>query len=516
MINPTLLPATAGVYLFKDNRGTIIYVGKAKNLRNRVKSYFSKNLVSSKTKLLVKNIADIDHITVDNEIEALLLENKLIKKHQPKYNIMAKDAKTFAYIKITEETYPRIISTRRVAKKGMYFGPYTDGRLRNELIRLVIQLFHISVCKPGKRECLNYHIGLCQGTCTGKIKPEEYQKSIDAAISFLKGNYKESTKKLQREMKTASELQRYERALELRKQIESVELLKTKQKVDLIKSFDQNIIALKRFADIVKIIVFKINKGVISGKKEYSFPYEEDILQSFTKMYYSQYTLPKEILLSERIWHDEDEKKVLELYFERLRAGSVRMLVPLKGEKKALVTLAVKNIGKTEESLLELQKKLTLPYIPRVIECFDISNLGQQFVVAGMVQWIDARPNKNGYRRFEMKSVVGQDDFASMKEVIRRRYCRLSSEQSALPDLIILDGGRGQLNAGLAALKELDLQIPMVALAKQEEEIYVPGLQYPLKFEKQGPMMLLMRSIRDSAHRFVLSYNRKKRQMELK
>ena len=516
MIQTATMPTLSGVYIYKDKRENIIYVGKAKNLRNRVRSYFSNSPKSSKTLLLVKNIESIEYITVDNEVEALLLENRLIKKHQPKYNAMAKDGKTFAYIKITDEKYPRVMSTRIVTKHGTYFGPYTDGRLRNELIKLVVNIFKISTCKKSKRPCLNYHIGLCLGTCIEEISTEEYRTHVDDAVEFLKGNYKPVLKALTREMHTASQLKKYEHALEMRKQIESIELLKNRQKVDLIKSFDQNIIAMKRTLETAKMVVFKVSKGVISGKKEYSFDYEPEILQNFVKMYYSQSSIPREIILSEEIWNENTTKEELEAYLGKLRGGKTELTVPQKGERKALVEMALNNIGTLDESLIELKKKLGLTAIPRVIECFDISNLGQQFVVAGMVQYVDGRPNKNGYRRFEMRTVSGQDDFASMHEAVKRRYLRLLQEKTPFPDLIILDGGLGQLQAGLKALSEIEANIPIVALAKQEEEIYVPGMKTPLKFEQNSKMMLLIRSIRDSVHKFALSYNRKKREISLR
>lgn len=514
MIRPELIPTSPGVYIYKDTRGNIIYIGKAKNLRNRVKSYFSKSLKSSRIELMIKNIADIETITVDNEVEALLLENKLIKKYQPKYNVMAKDAKTFAYIKITDEKYPRIISTRIVTKKGTYFGPYTDGRLRNQLIKLVVNIFKISVCKPSKRPCLNYHIGLCLGTCVEQISPEEYMTYVDKAISFLKGDYRSIIKQLKNEMKDASKLKKYEKALEIRNQIESIELLKEKQKVDLIKSYDQNVIALKKSEEKAKIILFKINKGVMSGKKEYSFDYEPEILLNFVKMYYSQNSIPKEILLSENIWENDHDKEILEKYLERLRGGSVKLVKPEKGEKKRLIELALKNIGTTDKSLSKIQDLLNLPTLPRVIECFDVSNLGSTDVVAGMVQWIDGRPNKSGYRKFEIRTVEGQNDFASMREAVHRRYFRLLKEKKPMPDLIILDGGLGQLGAGLAALRELGLKIPIVSLAKKEEEIYTPNRKEPYKLDKESEVMLLIRSIRDSVHRFAIGYNRQKRKIK--
>lgn len=509
------LPTSPGVYLFKDGSGTVIYVGKAKNLRARVRSYFGQS-VSSKVALLVKNIESIDHIQVDNEVEALLLENKLIKQYQPRFNVMAKDGKTFAYLKITDDPYPRIVSTRKVTKGGTYFGPFIDGRLRNELVSLVVQIFHVSTCKPGKRACLNYHLGLCLGTCVATISQEEYREHVRQAIAFLKGDYKPTLRRLQREMTVASQQQRYEVALEKRKQIEAIDLLKSRQKVDRIRNVDQHVIAMQHTQHTAKIVMFPIVRGVISGKREYTFEYEPELLLNFVKMYYSQRAIPHEIILSQPIWESDSDKQVLESYLSRLRGSKVTLTLPLRGEKRSLVGLALKNIGVADASLVELQRQLALPKLPRIIECFDISNLGREHVVAGMVQWVDGKPNSKEYRRFEIRSVEGQDDFASMREVVKRRYARLLREGKPLPDLIILDGGKGQLNAGLGALREVRVNVPMIALAKQEEEIYRPGVSSPFRFDKMSRPMLLVRSIRDSVHKFALSYNRKKRHMQLR
>ncbi len=509
------LPTEPGVYLFKDASGTVIYVGKAKNLRARVRSYFGKS-VSSKVALLVKNIDSIDHIQVDNEVEALLLENRLIKQHQPRFNVLAKDGKTFAYIKITDDPYPRIVSTRKVSERGTYFGPFIDGRLRNELVSLVVQIFHVSTCKPAHRPCLNYHLGLCLGTCIGAISVEEYRENVRQAVAFLRGDYRPTLKRLQREMTIASQQQRYELALEKRNQIEAIDLLRSRQKVDRIKRVDQHVIAMQHSTQTAKVVVFPIIRGVISGKREYTFEYEPEILLNFVKMYYSQRAIPNEIILSQPIWESDSDRAVLEAYLSRLRGSKVTLTLPVRGEKKALVALALKNIGVADAALIELQRQLSLPKPPRVIECFDISNLGREHVVAGMVQWVDGKPNKKEYRRFEIKSVEGQDDFASMREVVARRYARLLREGKPLPDLIILDGGKGQLSAGRDALRELKSDIPMIALAKQEEEIYRPGVASPFRFDKMSRPMLLVRSIRDSVHRFALSYNRKKRHMQLR
>jgi len=516
-MNLQTLPTSPGVYLFKNTQGDIIYVGKAKNLRSRVRSYFSNTAKGAKTELLVRNIKEVDHIIVQNEVEALLLENKLIKKHQPKFNIMLKDGKTFAYLKITDEKFPRLLSTRRVTKKGTYFGPYTDGSARYQIQHLAKSLFKLRVCKTlPKRPCLNYHIGLCTAPCIGAVSKDEYAGQVERAKRFLKGETKEVVGRLKREMSDASKQTKYEIALEKRRQIEAIEHLHDKQTVDLIKKFDQNVVACKKVANRAVITLFSISKGVISGKKDYEFEADEDVFESFIKLYYSAHKVPNEIIVNDAFWSTDQEKSVIEQYLARIRGGKVVLTCPQRGQKRKLVELAEKNLLATDAVLVELQEKLTLQDYPRVIECFDISNLGYDYVVGAMTQWVNGKANKSGYRRFEIKGQKGQDDFAAMRECVYRRYHRLLHEQKAYPDLIIVDGGPGQLNAALGALDEISAKIPIISLAKQEEEIYIPGREDPLQFDKNSPMMLLVRKIRDSVHKFVLSYNRKKREMRLR
>ncbi len=510
------LPKFPGVYLFKDSDGEIIYAGKAKNLKYRVSSYFQSKNHSPKTALLVSKIASMDFIVVDNEVEALLLENKLIKQHSPKYNISLKDGKTYAYLVMTDESYPRLLTTRKAGKKGTYFGPYVDGSVRSALQELTVSLFKLRVCKTlPRRACLNYHIGLCTAPCIKKVSKEEYGKQAQDALSFLKGNTKEVLTKLEKEMKEASSSLKFEAALVKKRQIEAIHSVEQKQKVDLIKRHDQDAIASIHAGERMHFLVLPISKGVILGKKEYRFDFEENIAESFLKALYSQAYIPHEILMESEIWKTEEEKIILESYFSQLKGSSVTITCPQRGDKKGLVELARKNLemGIENPTLHELKEKLLLPSLPRIIECFDISNLGSDHIVAGMVQWVDGKPNKSGYRKFRMKTVEAQDDFASMKEAVHRRYKRLLEENAALPNLIIIDGGVGQLTSALSSLEELGLAIPIIALAKENEEIYLPHTQAPLRFEKNGRMMLLLRGIRDSVHTFALGYSRKRREM---
>jgi excinuclease ABC subunit C len=514
MKNRSALPNNPGVYLFKDKNNLIIYIGKAKNLRKRVASYFVKNSKSTKTQFLVKNIVSMDHIIVNNEVEALLLENKLIKQHTPKYNIMLKDGKTYAYLRISNEKYPKITATRKVGSNGTYFGPYTDSTRRKALKKLVVQIFKLRTCRSlPKRACLNFYINMCTAPCINNVSQKDYEVQVKKAIQFLRGNTKQTVKDLKLELDQASKENKFEVALERKKQIESIQILENSQHVDVHKDFDQDVIAITRSTQGSTIVVFTIKKGVISGKKEYKFDDMLTSLKEFIPLYYSEKSVPREVIVSEACWDGETSKSVLEDYLKELSRHKVMVIVPKRGEKKALINLAIKNATQILENeiLVEIQQKLNLPTLPRVIECFDISNLGDQHIVGAMTQWVDGKPNISGYRKFKVNWTKQQDDFMSMYEVVYRRYKRLRDEDEEFPDLIIIDGGKGQLNVALKSLKALGIQIPIIGLAKKNEEIFMPDTKDSLDFDSRSKMMLLIRNIRDSVHRYVLSYNKSKR-----
>ncbi len=518
MLNLNALPPDPGVYLFKDKDKAIIYVGKAVNLKKRISSYF-KSQDSAKTQLLAKYIQDVECFIVHNEVEALLLENKFIKQHSPKYNINLKDSKTYAYIVVSDEPYPKIMSTRKASTKGHLFGPFVDGSARKELIQLTVQLFKIRVCRTlPKKACLNYHIGLCTAPCIKNVDKEQYQRQVQQALEFLKGNTSSILKKLQEEMKVHSAHQHYEKALAAKRQIDAIEHLQEKQRVDLVKRFDQDVIAISHNLQKALIELFSISKGVISGKKEFSFDIEENILEQFITLYYSKNYIPAEIIVSSLFWETDTKHQALEEYLSKLKGAKVQLTYPQRGEKADLIKLAQKNAeyNSTNPILQEIKDQLILPTLPITIECFDISNLGYDYIVGGMTQWVAGRANPAGYRKFEIRGNEGQDDFAAMREVVYRRYSRLIEEQKPLPDLIMIDGGSAHLAAALESLRKIGISIPIVALAKQQEEIYTPGESMPKQFPSNSPMMLLLRRIRDSVHNFVLSYNRKKRQMRLR
>ncbi len=514
------IPTDPGVYLYRDEQGEIIYVGKAKSLRSRVKSYFSSNDHPAKTRQLVLHIHQIDWVVVNTEVEALLLENKLIKQHTPKYNVNLKDAKTFAYISLTRESFPRILPSRKVSRKLESFGPYTDGFTRQDLQRLVVKVFKLRTCKTmPKRACLNYHIHLCTAPCIGKASAEQYVEQVRQARSFLNGDYQQTIEQLKIQMQTASEAQQYENALELRNQIQSIRLVTEHQIVDKERRFDQDVLVFRQVGEKMLAVQMGMRKGVLLGKKEFSVDLQPQIEQEFLKAYYTSNPIPREILLNKPCWQGAEEKKALEEFLSEKRVAPVSLTIPRRADKLGLVQLAEKNLESgldIDTALVDLQNSLNLPVLPHVVECFDISNLGTEHVVSGMVAFKDAKPDRRNYRKFKIKTFVGQDDFAAVNEVVARRYKRQIEEKNQLPDLIIIDGGPGQVNAAKHALQTLGLQLPLIGLAKEHEEIYLPDEAGPRNFDKNSKMMLLLRKIRDAAHDFSVGYNRKRRQMKIR
>ncbi len=514
------IPTEPGVYIYRNDQDEILYVGKAKNLRSRVKSYFQGRDQSAKTRQLVRNIRSIDWIIVNNEVEALLLENKLIKQHSPKYNIDLKDAKSYAYISLTREDYPRVLTSRKVSRKLESFGPYTEGFTRQDLQRAVVRVFKLRTCKNmHKRACLNYHIHMCTAPCVGQVTPQQYEEQVKAARSFLNGNYESTIDKLSDLMQDASANQRFEEAMDLRNQIASIRLLTQRQIVDHERRFDQDVMVFRVMGEKLHVVQMGVRKGVLLGKKEFTVDVGEQIEQEFLKAFYTANQIPREILLNKPVWMEPDEKKALEEFLSQKRLAPVSLTIPRKADKLALLKLAEKNLESSLEydsALIDLQNNLNLPTVPRIIECFDISNLGTEHVVSGMVAFKDAKPDKKNYRKFKIKTFTGQDDFAAMNEVVTRRYTRQAEEKNPLPDLIVIDGGPGQVAAAEAALDKLGVKVPLVGLAKEREELYYPDDPAPHSFDKNSRMMLLLRKIRDATHDFSVGYNRKRREMQVR
>jgi len=514
MIDRSNIPENPGCYLFKDVSGRIIYVGKAKNLRKRVRSYFQKNDLDPKTEALVRNIDSVDFIVTDNEVEALILENNLIKKNSPKYNIDLKDSKRYAYIELTEEKFPRLLVARRKDDTGKFFGPFVSAAARDHILSVLRKTFQIRTCKRmPEKPCLRYHIDLCSAPCAGNIESAEYSERMQAVESILKGGTTELIKSKKREMKEASDRLDFERALKLRNQIEAIEWLMEKQKMELSKRYDEDIINYIVRNERVYLILFNVYKGTLENKQEFEFEYRDNFLEEFLIRYYSENTVAAEILLPQEI------DSSLISFLRMKRGGRVSVKVPKIGDKKQLLDLVIKNVEASFfsdiEKLEALKRALHLPDIPVVIECFDISHLSGTSTVGSMVQFRDAKPDKSNYRRFKIKTVDGIDDTKAIAEVVRRRYTRLLKESSEMPDLIIIDGGTGQLNSGVRELKKLGLEIPIISIAKKFEEIHTPGLAFPLRLPRRGKALKLIQEIRDEAHRFAISYNRLLRKKEL-
>ena len=515
MIDYASLPHAPGCYLFSDNAGTIIYVGKAKDLRKRVTSYFTKKDHDPKTLSLVAAIAAVDVMVTNTETEAFLLENNLIKKHLPKYNIDLKDAKRFAYIELTRETFPRIGIARKTRRDdAVYFGPFVSAAARDEIIRVIKRVFFLRSCeKLQKRACLRYHMQTCSAPCIGKISEVEYHDSVEKATALLKGKTAELLSTLKAGMAEASVNQEYEKALVFRNQIAAIERLAERQHVERPRDTDQDIIGYTVSGTTVYLLVFSVEKGLLIDKQEYSFECREGFFDEFLVLYYADRTPPAELILP----HEVDE--ALAGYLAERKGTPVRITVPKIGEKKKLLDLVEMNIGhaflKNDLKVQDLMSALDLPELPAVIECFDISHLSGTAMVGSMVQFANGAPDKKNHRRFKIKTVDGIDDFASIAEIVRRRYRRLIDEGAPLPDLIIIDGGKGQLTAALGALQDLGCDIPAIALAKREEEVYVPGDVLPRRLDEKGMALRYLQEIRDEAHRFAITYNRLLRKKKL-
>ncbi len=514
MFDVNTLPADPGCYLFKDDKKRIIYVGKAKNIKKRVRSYFQKHDLDIKTQSMISHIESVDFVVTSNEIEALILENTLIKKHQPKYNIRLKDAKSHSYIRLTHETFPRVLIARRKIGEGKFYGPFVSAHERDYVLHFLKKTFTLRTCKKmPKKPCLRYHIHLCDAPCIGKIDEREYRRKIAKVKMVLSGKTKELIAEMNQEMNNYSSRQQFEKALKIRNELEAIKHLTERQNVQREKKFNEDIINYEIKNEKVYLILFNIYKGTLSNKIEFIFDYYEGFFEEFILQYYSDNPVPKEIILPEPI---EDS---LHLLLENKKGAKVKITKPIRGEKKQLLDLVLKNIELSFfadiNKVETLKKRLKLHEDPSIIECFDISHLSGSSTVGSMVQFRNGKPDKNNYRRFRIRSVDGIDDFAAIAEVVRRRYYRLKNDDAELPQLIIIDGGRGQLNFALNELKNLGLKIPIISIAKHFEEIYFPGKMPPIRLSRKDKALHFIQEIRDEAHRFAIKYNRLLRKKEL-
>ncbi|MBN2356792.1 excinuclease ABC subunit C [candidate division KSB1 bacterium] len=533
------LSRNPGVYLFKDHRGDVIYVGKAKILRNRVRSYFQVSRVPDlKTSRLVEKIADFETIVTDSELEALILEANLVKEYRPRYNINLKDDKSFPYIRVTNEPFPRLFATRKIVRDGSrYFGPYTDVASMRELLKTIKRMFPIRSCNfnltPENiaakkfKICLDYHIKKCHGPCEGLINREEYGQIIDYVVGFILGKSNRVVEEIKHRMQEAATNRRFEQAARLRDQLQTIEAFRMRQKVVDANLRERDIIALAKDDADACCVVFRLREGKIIGRQHFYLNGIEDedasaITAAFIKQFYAlNNEVPAEILLPAALG---DEKSPIQAWLSQKRKGAVELTAPVRGEKAQLIRMCEKNAGLLLQELLlqkeknkdyvpgsvqALQRDLHLDKLPVRIEAFDISNIQGTDPVASMVCFINGKAQRSQYRRFRIRSKAAPDDFAMMREVVGRRYKRQLQEKGELPDLILIDGGKGQLNAALQALRELHIaELPIAALAKRLDEIYLPGSADPVNVRRDSAGLRLLQRLRDEAHRFAVTYHR--------
>jgi len=528
------LPARPGVYLYKDAKGQIIYVGKAASLKSRVRSYFQESRAPDpKTDALVGQIRDLEYIVTSNELEALILESNLVKKHRPRYNIILRDDKHYPFLKLTtNEEYPRLVVARRVQQDGAaYFGPFYPATAMRETLRLVRQLFPLRTCRikiDGKRSrpCLQYYIHRCNAPCTGWESREGYAGTVADVERFLEGKNDGLAQELTTQMESAAEELKFEQAARLRDRVQALNTVRERQKIISTEDSDLDIVGCVRQGADACVQLFFVRRGRLLGRESFFFERlggegEGELLSAFLRQFYArEVTPPPEILLSAEI---PEADLVLE-WLARRRAGRVELLAPQRGRKRELVAMAEENAAlalsthllsrgnRTQAVLDELQRALNLPEAPHRIEAFDISTFQGGETVASMVVWQDGEMKKDDYKRYRIRTVTRTDDFAAMHEVVTRRYGKALETDGALPDLVLLDGGRGQLGAGLKALEALGLDyLPMASLAKRAEEVYTPDRLEPLVLELTSPALQALQKIRDEAHRFAITYHKKLR-----
>ncbi|MGB8489936.1 MAG: excinuclease ABC subunit UvrC [Bacteroidales bacterium] len=525
------LPGNPGVYQFVDSSGRVIYIGKAKNLKKRVTSYFAKNQ-SGKTTVMLRKAVDLKYIIVENESDALLLENNLIKRHQPRYNILLKDDKTFPWICIKKEPYPRVFSTRKVVRDGsLYFGPYTSALMVKTLLTLIRQLYKLRTCNynltqeniaAGKfRACLEFHIGNCKAPCEGRQTEEDYDEGIVQIRDILRGNILTVTAHLTNKMKEYSESMRFEEAQTVKEKIDILTRFRSKSEVvsNTIKNVD--VFAFTREAERSYVNYLKVVDGAV--------------IQSFTLELRSPLDEEKESVLGFVITEirqrfASDSPEIIVSFKPDIQLNKIKYTVPKAGEKLKLLELAERNAvyfkleqkrkllehrpeARTGKNLEKVKRDLHMPYLPVHIECFDNSNIMGTNPVAACVVFRNGQPSKKDYRHFNIRSVTGPDDFSSMEEVIYRRYKRMTDEGEALPQLVIIDGGKGQLSSAMKSIDMLNLRdkLTVIGIAKKLEEIYFPGDSVPIYLDKNSYTLKLIQNLRNEAHRFGINFHRNKR-----
>ena len=528
------LPDRPGVYLYRDAKAQVVYVGKAGSLRSRVRSYFQESRPrDAKTDALVRQIADLEYIVTDNELEALMLEANLVRKHRPRYNIILRDDKHYPFLKLTtNEPFPRLLVARRVQSDGaLYFGPFYPATAMRETLRLTRQLFPLRTCSIEidgtlPRPCIQYAIHRCNAPCTGWETREGYAKTARDVQRFLEGKNDDLALTLTRQMEEAAAEQKFERAAVLRDQIQSLNKVRERQKIISTEEVDQDVLGVVRQGNDACVELFFVRKGRLVGQEAFFFDKvagwsDGEILSAFVRQFYAKPVTPApEVLVSEEI----PECPLIEEWLSGIAKRRVQILAPQRGGKREFVAMAEANAAIALQNHLlsrgnrqqlvqeELTRALSLPGLPNRIEGYDISNIQGTEQVGSMVVWENGGMKKDDYKRFKIRTVSGADDFGSLREVLGRRFGHALEQGSVLPDLVLIDGGRGQLNVGLQVLQDLGLDwIPVVALAKQQEEVYAADSREPLLLDPTSPALHTLQKIRDEAHRFAITYHKKLR-----
>jgi len=539
-----LLPSLSGCYLYHDIQGEIIYIGKAKNLKKRVKSYFNKTLEGAKLNVLVPQIENLEYIITNSEAEALILESHLIKKHKPKYNILLKDDKKYPYFLITDEDFPRIVVTRKKnlnLEKGRYYGPYTDVRAMYSTLDFLKKIFPLKQCKIPKfknRTCLYHQIGRCLGPCQGLVTPEEYKAIVAKAELFLQGKQGELLKQLMEQVKKYSDSQQYEKAARLRDSYLDLQKTLERQKVVYENTkLNEDVISLMYEDGVFAIVILMIREGRLIDKKDFTYFVENEdrveFFETFFKEYYSDLAMefPDKIVSRElealgekevyQEWLEILSKKKVKISYGKTKQGQELQMLADKNAKVLLNNAKLEKMSKIRDDFNEigsfLAEKLKLKNFPHRIECYDISHIQGTNTVASMVTFINGLSKKAAYKKFKIRLAEGKpDDFLSMKEVLTRRLNRLNEEGWEKPDLIIIDGGKGQLSSVMQIVEELGVEgIDFVSLAKREEEVFLPKQSAPIMLPRNSSALFLFQRIRDEAHRFAITYHRKLRSKEI-
>lgn len=528
------LPDRPGVYLYRDAKGQVLYVGKAASLRQRVRSYFQESRPrDAKTDALVCQIADLEYVVTDNELEALMLEANLVRKHRPRYNIILRDDKHYPFLKLTtNEEFPRLLVARRVLADGAtYFGPFYPATAMRQTLRLTRQLFPLRTCSikiDGRleRPCIQYSIHRCNAPCTGWETREGYARTVRDVQRFLEGRDDDLVLRLTREMEQAAAEEKFERAAVLRDQIQALKQVRERQKIISTEPVDQDVVGVVRQGADACVELFFVRRGRLMGQEAFFFDRvagwsDGEVLSAFLRQFYGRNVTPApEILLSEAV----PEADLVAEWLSGLAGRRIQLVVPQRGPRRDFVALAEANaalalqnhfLSRTNRQQLvleDLRRALDLPGLPNRIEGYDVSSIHGAEQVGAMVVWENGDLKKDEYKRFRIRTVPGSDDFASLAEMLRRRFARALEQGTALPDLVLVDGGRGQLNVGLTVLQELGLDwIPVVALAKQQEEVFRGESPEPLRLDPTSPALQTLQKVRDEAHRFAVTYHKKLR-----